>query len=498
MESDFRRLASIWTSLPSCSLVVFRHLQKTGGSSVVKLFEDLERDLQWTVDGSWTPCWRGRAQYVAMGRLRWVRGLRAYAEVSRHNRSEWQLDTPPWQPRHFVHVHHPDAGSCGGLAALQREIGRLRPSAVSLGCNVVVAMLVRRPWEFYVSWWYYVGARRCDDCAFVEYVRLNPNAQSHMAVGGMPRQYSQALLARHTARDSALTRSLQGVLRGVDLLAPTESLDEFVWLLCERAGIGICPRPGMVNVRSRQVTHDVRRSVIARAGGNGESSGMTSTLAPNATLALHSKAVHSSAWLDLWFHKEAERSLRSAMAVGGVDVAALRRRRLEEWRRLPADRASGCLEFSPASPPEVLAALKASPLTSSSSATFRHGAGGLPESMVLRIVAPTAGTTAATGEGNHFEQPGDGKKGGNSRDGPARCAAVRSAARLATQEVLPAALRPALLHSQRQTSSSVPRWLSVDASPHSLPTPGMPSGEIAAVCSTKVRMPNVPRGCHLD
>ena len=41
-----------------------------------RLAKDLQRDLQWSVSGYWTPCWRGRAVHVAQGRLRWVRGLR--------------------------------------------------------------------------------------------------------------------------------------------------------------------------------------------------------------------------------------------------------------------------------------------------------------------------------------------------------------------------------------------------------------------------------------
>jgi hypothetical protein len=85
MEPRLERLAAVWSGLPSCSVVVLRHLQKTGGSSVVKLFEDLQHDLQWSVWGYWTPCWQDRASHVAQGRLRWLRGLRRVAEQA--NRS---------------------------------------------------------------------------------------------------------------------------------------------------------------------------------------------------------------------------------------------------------------------------------------------------------------------------------------------------------------------------------------------------------------------------
>ena len=43
-SADLSRLTTIWQGLPSCSAIVFRHLQKTGGTSVVRLFEDLQRD----------------------------------------------------------------------------------------------------------------------------------------------------------------------------------------------------------------------------------------------------------------------------------------------------------------------------------------------------------------------------------------------------------------------------------------------------------------------
>ena len=161
----------------------------------------------------------------------------------------------------FMHVHHPDSAECGGMTALQHEIGLLRPLAPSLPCHIVVAMLVRDPFAFYVSWWYYVGARRCDNCAFSRYLQLNPNAQSHLAVGGKARQYSEALLARHAARDPALRTTLRDMLRSVDVLGTTESLEAFVFVLCERAGLRVCPRPGISNARNPRSAREVERAV---------------------------------------------------------------------------------------------------------------------------------------------------------------------------------------------------------------------------------------------
>ena len=96
---------------------------------------------------------------MAVSRLRWVRGLRLALEHSLLKAAEpGVIDRGAWRPRAFLHVHHPDATQCGGLQALQREVERLRPLAAPAGCHVVVAMVIRHPWEFYNSWYVYSGA----------------------------------------------------------------------------------------------------------------------------------------------------------------------------------------------------------------------------------------------------------------------------------------------------------------------------------------------------
>ena len=149
-HGELHRLTSVWSGLPPCSVVIFRHLQKTGGTSVVRLFEDLQRDLQWSVSGYWTPCWRGRSQHLAQGRLRWLRGLRMLAEdaikANGHyanssasfigSSSSRFLDTPPWAARQLFHVHHPDAVECGGLpAAARAEQAATHCACVAVPCR---------------------------------------------------------------------------------------------------------------------------------------------------------------------------------------------------------------------------------------------------------------------------------------------------------------------------------------------------------------------------
>ena len=42
------RLVSLWSGLPSCAVIVFRHLQKTGGTSILRQFQHLQADLQFS------------------------------------------------------------------------------------------------------------------------------------------------------------------------------------------------------------------------------------------------------------------------------------------------------------------------------------------------------------------------------------------------------------------------------------------------------------------
>lgn len=550
-HGELHRLTSVWSGLPPCSLVIFRHLQKTGGTSVVRLFEDLQRDLQWSVSGYWTPCWRGRSQHLAQGRLRWLRGLRMLAEdaikANGHyanssasfigSSSSRFLDTPPWAARQLFHVHHPDAVECGGLPALQLELGRLQPIAHALQCRVVVAMVVRDPWRFFVSWWYYVGARRCGHCGFREFLSLNPNAQSHMAIGGAARRYSEALRKRHLSRDPTLIDALRGMLRGITLLAPTERLDEFVFALCEAAGIRVCPRPGVSNARNRGYAKTLLRDVAAAeaarraakpqaAAASGTSPGALVTsssstssaaaaaaatavgaaavgifaspaspdepLAPNASYATHRRAVEAAGWLDTWLHSQAERALEATLNAGGAEAAAERRRRIEDWRRLPADASSGCLDYAPAAPAEVRAAVaRAKP----AAPAWGQGAGGVLESTGLRVLPkgatrPAAIAAAALGmpsplgdDSDSVAKPMRSEK--DAANDVARCARIRAAAASsavaigggeAMRAAIPSSLRRALLD----------------------PPEGGSSAHFAAVCSTKIRLNGVKRGCHLD
>ena len=484
-QAALHRLTTIWSGLPACSVIVLRHLQKTGGSSVVKLFEDLQQDLQWSVAGYWTPCWRSRATHVAQGRLRWLRGLRRLATLvngSLDAARQLLLDTPPWSLRMLLHVHHPDSIECGGLPALQRELLRLRPHVAPMPCHTVVAMLVRAPWSFHVSFWYYAGRRRCGECSFLQYLELNPNAQAHMAVGRKAREYSDALRARHAARDGRLRLELAQTLDGIDLLGPTERLDDFVAMLCERAGLRVCPRPGHTN--AQRYAGSRVQAAATRGGAN------MSGFAPDATSMEHVRAVEHAGWLDAWFHERAHKRMDEAMGAGGAASVAARRRRLEEWRALPEDQSSGCLAFGEVSPADAematarvaATAVREKARTSIAASTespsrlrftFRIGAGGTPESHGL------------------WQLPWRGHDALSDPGASGRCMAVRQAAREAgsrAAELVPPALRPVLLEEGREGGGAAAAPDAGDGSRRA----------VVAMCSTKVRLAGVRRGCHVD
>lgn len=363
-----RRLTSLWSGLPSCSVIVFRHIQKTGGSSITDQFYQLQEDMQWAVTGYWSPCWKERGFFAAPTRVRYVRALRALGErvIKRGANSSvvppHGINGPLWATRQFFHLHHPDSTQCGGLRGLSEEVALLRPLAPALGCHVSVAMLVREPWSFFVSWYYYIGARRCGHCSFVEFLRLNLNAQSHLALGGAPRIYSAALRTRYESRDDSLRMELDRVLGGVDVLGITENLNEFMVLLCEAAGLTVCPQPGVRNPRYEISARGIEQAVAKEAGLLTDSSHANALAAklvkPNATIgSSHRQAVSAAGWLDETLYSAAKRRHDAAMAAGGEAAVARRRQLLKQWSAARSqDFSTGCLRWAAKVPRAAAAA----------------------------------------------------------------------------------------------------------------------------------------------
>ena len=223
---------------------------------------------------------------------------------------------------------------------------------------------------------------------------------------------------------------------------------------------------------------------------------------PNASSPSQRKAVESAGWLDRWLYEEAGRSLDNALQVGGPVVAWGRRRRMQQWKALPMDKSSGCLQFGDASREEANSLFeqavsdystlggedaearmsKGHPSALVTPATFRVGAGGSAESTGLRMTAPWVAS------GVQRKASKNPVAAAAAAAEAARCWAVRSEVARRGSEGIPDVLRPVLLNT---TSSSTSRRTRRGREARSF-------GSIAAMCSTRVRLEGVKRGCHID
>ena len=228
-------------------------------------------------------------------------------------------------------------------------------------------------------------------------------------------------------------------------------------------------------------------------------------------------------------------------------MAAERRRSFDTWKALPADVSSGCIDFSPAAPHDVRAVLKraaaaivpasapspagapsradaalappspASKLASPTPSTrevesaraiavssFAQGAGGSLESMGLRALSRRATSNSAIAAAalgmplqlSSGERTSD--KGARSEKevaaDVARCATVRAAAARRFDPMRST-------HRSHREPPGAERLLEgldiPDAIFSSLVDPPV-STTFAAICSTKIRMAGVKRGCHKE
>ena len=263
------------------------------------LFENLQRDWQWSVHAYWNPCWKGQARRGDRADAP-VRSMREHLAVGAPLGRGRRRAAPPMAPvaagpphlRQLHLLHHPDSTFCGGMRGLERELHAARPSLLSRGCRTTVAMMVREPWSFHRSWYVYIGARRCDRCLFPAYVELNPNAQSHLVLGYRPRVYDAELRRRHVQRDPALARELDEQLRAVDLVAPMERIGEFLLLLCDLAGLRECPHVGRHNHHTSFSDRNEFK-IIAR-----KHNVTIAEVAPSPSHPAHAAAVANYSWLD--------------------------------------------------------------------------------------------------------------------------------------------------------------------------------------------------------
>ena len=317
-----------------------------------------------------------------------------------------------------------------------------------------------------------------------------------MTMGGSPRIYSDSLQRRHAARDDSLRTQLAESIARVDLLGATDRLHEFMAALCEAAGILVCPRAGVSNARDERGMRSLRReALMAAARRRRDHQGKISVaeVVPNASSSEHKRAVADAGWLDSWLYARAHASLDAALTRGGAAATLERKLRLEASASLPADASSGCLKFSSVSAAEVRAA------------TALHGgsgqgAGGKLESVGLRI-QPDRVSVREAPDGSSIDSK-------HAVEMHHRCAAVRSEASGLVGLAHPTARNRALRAATKQANLglhalSEPLWRALTLTRRSPGDYGganqrgaSQSAELAAICSTKVQLAGVPRGCH--
>ena len=230
-----------------------------------------------------------------------------------------------------------------GLIGLQEEVELLRPVADrSHACRrgLVCASLSRSssPCTFTLA--------RGNAAAVRRIPQHQPERAEPHRRWQLPTALPQELLSRHASRDPQLRTQLDKVLDRIDLLGTTDELDVFVYLLCERAGIAVCPRGGVANIRDAASARGLQRKVLQQHASSGavRKSDGTERMEPlpNASSPTHRRAVEAAGWLDAYMHARARRSLRAAVEAGGAATAAARRLALH-GRTLPPDESTGCL-----------------------------------------------------------------------------------------------------------------------------------------------------------
>jgi type III secretion system YscJ/HrcJ family lipoprotein len=122
--------------------------------------------------------------------------------------------------------------------------------------------------------------------------------------------------------DGVLLARVHKIVAGIDVIGVTEKLDEFMLELCDAAGLRVCPRLSVRNVRSPGAALGALREVALRANAS-----VLDVRPDESSGSLHRRAVAVAGWLD-----EALYSLASTRARrrGQPDRA-----RLEAWRMQP-------------------------------------------------------------------------------------------------------------------------------------------------------------------
>jgi len=252
-----------------CALVVFKHIEKTAGTTLVHFFHELAWRGELTYHSRWfhqpgqcatcrTASWSPECRCDFAWQRRYVLEQfeqRALGSAARW--SHWMFlndSTPrPWRAVIEVHAHDTDLPD-----VLHRAV-KLRNG----GCSVHATTVWRHPvahWTSRYAYYVHNGWMHLQKGEPVpplrEWVRENPNDQTHDLLRGALRQLGH----RIRNNDTLLHQKAMRTLRHFDLFYPIERLEELAFALCDALGIRAtsCPRTGFANAATRPTPDPLR------------------------------------------------------------------------------------------------------------------------------------------------------------------------------------------------------------------------------------------------
>lgn len=253
--------------MSGCALIVFKHIEKTAGSTLAKWFHELARRGALTYHSGWFPvpghCAVCRPR---SGGTEWVPGClcKDYSAKDyvlsqferrvfhRNRRPSWTFlnDSSPRPWRAVLEVHGHDVN----LPDILRRVVRMR-NEPDANCRMYATTVWRHPVAHWISRYafhVYTGMmflRKGESLPpLLEWVQENPNDQTHDLLRGVIKN-------RRLRNDPLLHRLAMQTLRHFDLLFPMEQVDELPRALCGALRIGAesCPRLGRENVQRKPV-----------------------------------------------------------------------------------------------------------------------------------------------------------------------------------------------------------------------------------------------------
>ena len=253
-----------------CVLIVYKHIEKTAGTTLVQWFHELARrgDLTYHsryfhATGQCATC-RSRGN----GTANWTPECRCNFASQKHyvmeqfekrvlhgdRRPFWTFlnDSTPRPWRAVLEFHGTDAD----LQQFLHRAVRLRAETRG-GCSVRATTVWRHPiahwtsrYNFYVhNGW--MHRRKGEPLPpLLEWVRENPNDQTHDLLRGALRNFNH----RIRNNDTLLHWQAMRTLRHFDLLFPIERLAQLARALCDALGVDVaaCPSVGYANVGKRK------------------------------------------------------------------------------------------------------------------------------------------------------------------------------------------------------------------------------------------------------